>query len=123
MAVGDVNGDGRDDVVVTHGGNSPASKVVVLYQDSSGSLSPAMAYDSYDCPGAVLVTDVNSDGKKDVVVLHDGWSAVGVYGQNQSGGLTSERRSSIPYTSWYGNHALAVGDINNDGKNDIVVGY
>ncbi len=123
MAVGDVDGDGRDDVVVTHGGNSPASKVVVLYQDSSGSLSPAMVYDSYDCPGAVLVTDINSDGKKDVVVLHDGWNAVGVYGQNQSGVLSSEQRSSIPYTTWYGNHALAVGDINNDGKNDIVVGY
>src|SRR5687767_14657198 len=46
VAVGDVNGDGRNDIVVTYGGNKPYSKIGVFYQNNAGGLNPAVSFDS-----------------------------------------------------------------------------
>jgi hypothetical protein len=62
------------------------------------------------------VADVNLDGRKDVVVVHGGWSEVGVYLQKPDGTLAPE----VTMPSSYGQAALAVGDVNGDGKPDIV---
>ena len=81
--------------------------------------SPA-TYASYDGPEAVEVADVNGDGKADVVVVHAAWNALGVYLQT-AGTLGSEMLEPIPYASYYNRHGLAIGDINSDGKPDVVI--
>lgn len=119
VAVGDLNGDGRNDVVATTGGNSPTS-IVVYYQAANGELGDIVQKATYDIPTAIRVADINQDGRADVVVSHAGWNAVGLYLQQADGSLATEERYKAPYGS-HNVHALVVGDLNHDGKPDIVI--
>jgi hypothetical protein len=121
VAAGDVNADGLNDVVVTYGGNSPSSRIGIFLQNGGGALDAPVGYSSYDCPGPVEIADVDHDGRNDIVVAHGGWLALGVYLQAPDGTIMPEERYSLPYASHYGPHALAVGDIDGDGLNDVVI--
>jgi hypothetical protein len=121
VAVGDVNGDSLQDVVVTYGGNSPSSKIGVFLQNRTRTLQPAITYDSYDIPEPVAIADVNNDGRQDVILAHGGWVALGVYLQGRNGSLLPEELYPLPYATHYNPQGLAVGDINDDGLNDVVI--
>jgi len=121
VAIGDLDSDSLEDIVVTYGGNSPSSKIGVFYQNNTGALDPAFSYTSYDCPEPVEVADVNGDGKQDVIVAHGGWTELGIYLQGPDKDLISEELYPIPYASHYNPQGLAVGDINGDGFNDVVI--
>jgi FG-GAP-like repeat/Domain of unknown function DUF11 len=120
IGLGDVTGDGRNDVVASYGGNRPSSFITVFAQKPSGTLAAPVAYPSYDIPEPVDVADVDGDARKDVVTLHGGWNNAGVYRQSASGGLAVEELYAIPYASHYNPHGLAVGDVSGDGRADVV---
>ncbi|MGJ0483092.1 MAG: PKD domain-containing protein [Methylomicrobium sp.] len=120
LGVGDVNGDQFNDVIVSYGGNKPASKIGIFHQQS-GVLRPAVSLPSYDIPEPVEVKDVTGDGLSDVVVLHGGWNKMGVYVQTADGSLGAEQLFPIPYASSYNVQGLALGDINNDGLIDAAI--
>jgi len=44
-----------------------------------------------------------------------------VYLQNRSGGLNFELLFDIPYASHYSPQGLVIGDVNNDGYDDVVI--
>jgi hypothetical protein len=73
VAVGDLNGDGRPDIVVanllSNPNNDPSKTVGVLLQDGWGGFQSAVLYNpggAYPYLGAVA--DLNGDGKPDIVV-------------------------------------------------------
>ena len=75
VAIGDVTGDGRDDIVVTTGYDfDPPNdfRLLVLAQTAAGGLAAPVSYatsGSYTArPGSVDIGDVNGDGRADVVV-------------------------------------------------------
>jgi hypothetical protein len=119
VAIGDVDGDGRSDLVFTTGDNSPRSKIGVVHQTAMGTLGMTSLFNSYDIPSNVAVADVDGDGRADVIVLHAGWEAIGVYRQRADGGLAPEELYPAPYLDW-GPDRLAVGDVNGDGWPDVV---
>jgi fibronectin type 3 domain-containing protein len=121
LGVGDVTGDGKTDVVVTYGGNRPNSFIAVLAQRADGTLGPASSYPSYDIPEPVETGDFNLDGRVDVLPVHGGWNAAGVYRQRADGSLSAEELYSIPYASHYPLLGLAVGDFTGDGSPDVVL--
>jgi uncharacterized repeat protein (TIGR01451 family) len=121
VAVGDVTGDGREDVVMSYGGNRPETGILVWAQTADGTLAPPVTYAAYDIPTAVEIEDVDLDGKKDVIVLHEGWLAAGVFRQRNDGTLTPYELYELPYST-YSVESLEVADINSDGFPDLLVG-
>ncbi len=121
IGIGDMNGDDLNDVVLAYGGNKPASNIALFFQNGSGTLNTTPAtYPSYDIPEPVEVADVDRDGRDDVLTLHGGWNAMGVYAQSETG-LYPEVRYSIPYASHYNPQGFAIGDINRDGGPDVAI--
>ncbi len=103
----DINGDGLSDLVVTNDANEPDAGVVVFSQNKSGGLDPAKVYPTYDCPEPVVIADVNSDGRNDIVVAHAGWFALGVLLQNVDGSMKEqEEYHYLPYASRYNTQGL-----------------
>jgi hypothetical protein len=121
VAAGDVNGDGRDDIVISRGGNRPSSFINVFLQDDAGIMETALSLPSHDIPQPVEVADINLDGRKDVLTVHGGWRYLGVYIQDRDGSLMPEELYRVPYASHYNRHSLAVGDVNGDSKPDVAI--
>jgi hypothetical protein len=122
MAVGDVTGDGLADVVANVGGNSPDSRVHVFAQ-RSGQLAAPLTYPVYDlpAPGPMALADINGDGRRDLVIPHAGFARLGIMLQRPDGRLGAEQLFGIPDASNYDVRGLAVGDVNGDGRPDVVI--
>jgi hypothetical protein len=120
IGLGDVTGDGRNDVVASYGGNAPSSMIAVFAQTAGGTLAAPVSYASFDIPEPVEVGDLDFDGLNEVVVAHGGWSIVGVYGGRADGTLDPESRNAVTYASHYNPQGLAIGDINGDGSPDVI---
>jgi hypothetical protein len=121
VAIGDTNGDGRDDVVLSCGGNRPTSFIARFIQNSQGGLDPEVSYPSLDIPSALVLADVDGDGRKDALVAHSGFSQLGVYRQFPNGDILTEELYAIPSASGNEPQGLAIGDINGDGRPDAVI--
>ena len=125
VAVADVNGDGYPDLVVADEGPWPFTHgaVGVLLGNGDGTFQPAVTYSS-GAGGAysVAVADVNGDGKPDVVVADDD-GKVGVLLGNGNGTF----QKAVLYSSgggppeWWSTSSIAIGDVNGDGRPDLVV--
>ena len=109
VAIGDLNGDGKPDLVIA--GNHASSKLAVLLGNGDGTFAAATDYDMH--PGAVSLADVNGDGHLDAIAVIS--NAVSVLLGNGDGSLGSR----FDYGAGAGAYAVAVGDLNRDGKLDL----
>ena len=75
MAVGDFNGDGKPDLVVT---NLNSADVSVFLGNGNGTFQNAVGYGAGRDPRSVAVGDFNGDGKPDLVVANSGSGNVSV---------------------------------------------
>ncbi len=122
LALGDVSGNGRNDIVVTAGGNMPSAYLNVFLQQSNGDMSGTPdVYPAYHLPETVEIGDVNHDGWNDVVVVHTGWTAVSTFLQNAGGTLDSYQTDPVPYNDSYSLYGMTLADVTNDGGLDVLL--
>jgi hypothetical protein len=122
ISIGDLNSDGLNDVANTNGGSGWDGFVGVFLQNSSGTFDPVIKYLSPPSPSPVVIADVNSDGRNDIIDVGRDGSNVGIFIQKIDGSLAPYEIYHIPHTGAnIQPHGLAVGDINSDGHNDIVI--
>jgi hypothetical protein len=76
VAVADLNGDGKPDLVVVSLGPSPNGAVSILLQSTTtpGTFATATSYPGIGQPLSVAIADLNGDGHPDIAVA-DGYSA------------------------------------------------
>jgi hypothetical protein len=122
-AVADVNGDGKPDVVVANFEGFPGNDdgtVGVLLGNGDGTFQTAVAYDAgQSWSVSIAVADVNGDGKPDLAVEYYGFNTVGVLLGNGDG--TFQTAMLYGTGGGYSAFAVAVGDVNGDGKPDLLV--
>lgn len=119
LAIGDFDGDGRNDAVMSRSRNSP-TWLWQYRQDANGQLQASANLASYQIPATIEAVDLDRDGRDDIGVLHSGWSRLGFYLQGTAG-LGSEQLVTIPYQSHYQQQGLAFGDLDGDGCTDAAV--
>jgi hypothetical protein len=115
LGVGDLNGDGLKDVVVTVSGNYS-----IFYQNGSHTLDSAVSINGYGHAGPVDVADINDEGLDDIVSIQGGWQHLEIIRQQEGGILGPNELYLAPYYNITNPHGMAVGDIDNNGINDVV---
>ncbi len=110
VALADMNGDGRTDLVVA---NSNVPSISVLLGQPDGTLGVKTDYPTSAAAGALVTADFNGDGKMDVAVTSI--NGVDVLIGNGDGTLGSP----ISYASQARPFLLATADFNHDGKADL----
>jgi uncharacterized protein (TIGR03437 family) len=119
LEVGDFNGDGIPDLLVT----PPLGDFAVRFGNGDGTfraVGPVTKYPEGDCC-FVLVGDFNHDGKADVAMISGRRGTVYVYLGNGDGTFQPfSVYGGPPATNGF--KSLAIADLNRDGNVDIVVG-
>lgn len=115
VVIGEVNGDGKPDMVSTHSDRSRL--LTVLLGDGKGRFTEATGspFDLGHAAWHVAIVEVNRDGKADVLAAAD--NGVAVMLGDGHGKFTPAPGS--PFPTGKGTWRLAVGDINRDGKPDV----
>jgi hypothetical protein len=121
VAVGDFNGDGRPDVVISNQGGNTSNSAYV-YINSAGTLPSTRTaiLTGIGTPIGESVGDFNGDGKADIAIV-DNAAVIKVY--NNTGTALSTTPTSSLTTANLSPEYTTLGDFNGDGKIDLAVVY
>lgn len=115
LGFGDINGDGRGDLIISSGWLEAPSSI------DNGTWKLHNDFDLGTASVPVIVADVNRDGKNDLIVGQAHGYGLDWYEQTISSGHRKWKKHPIdPYNSQY--HTMEWVDIDNDGNNELVTG-
>jgi len=118
LAVGDFNGDGKEDLAVVEYGGTGQSTITILLGDGTGKFRQSASYPSGVETTGVAVADFNGDGHQDVAVANNAGNVMVFFGTGK-GTLKKPATYNLPgNTIPYG---IAAGDLHGDHLPDLAV--
>jgi hypothetical protein len=114
VAIGDFNGDGRQDLAVA---NFSSGDVSILLGNGDGSFSAATNFAVGVTPFSVMVGDFNGDGRPDLAAANSSSNNVSILLGNGNGTFAPAPNFAVGDIP----RAAAVGDFNGDGRQDLTV--
>ena len=122
----DINMDGKDDIITT---NLEGDNVTILLCDGTGGFREAEGspFPCGDSPFGVAIGDVNGDGRLDLAIVNSPSSTTDRTGVNGLTVLLGDGTGKFivmigsPFEAGKMPNRVAIGDVNGDGINDIIV--
>ncbi len=119
LAIADVDGDGKPDLLVADEG---ASVIAARHNTSvSGtiSFSPAITYPTGASPRGLSLGDLNGDGKLDIAVVNLAGASVSVLRNTNTISGTISFATKVDYTAGTSPREVIIGDMDGDGRPDM----
>jgi hypothetical protein len=121
--VGDIDGDGKPDLVVTYYESDSLSIYRNISTDGNVKFAPPVNIVTEGEPTSVKIADMDGDGKPDIILIDSYNNVLQIYlNQSITGSITTSSFGAPSAVSANGTlGSLTIADINGDGKPDLIV--